>query len=78
MMKVCLSLIDRLIHGFLSKEDAVGMLNSCRPRDGMFILRFSDHNIINSQGIKSVFGHLTACVMAVKPDPSKYMYSGNV
>ncbi|XP_052789607.1 signal transducer and activator of transcription 1-like isoform X1 [Mya arenaria] len=74
----CYNLIERylikywregLIEGFISKEDAREKLRTARPKDGMFILRFSDTNLIDSQGIRSIFAFLTACVMVVKTNP---------
>lgn len=59
---------DGLIEGFISKEDAKEKLKHCPNRSGTFILRFSDQNITDSQGVKSLFGHLTACVLIIKED----------
>lgn len=58
---------DGLIHGFISKEEARKKLQDC-SRSGTFILRFSDTNMLKSQGYKSMFGHLTACVMVITTD----------
>ncbi|XP_052221070.1 signal transducer and activator of transcription 5B-like isoform X1 [Dreissena polymorpha] len=76
----CYNLIDRylkvywkdgLIEGFLSKTDASRKLEQQRPvQDGLFILRFSDTNIVDSQGLNSIFGHLTACVMILRQNAS--------
>ena len=56
-----------LIGGFLSKDDIEQMFKSqSMPRNGTFVLRFSDNHINDSQGINSVFGYLTAMVTRTK------------
>ncbi|XP_053381113.1 signal transducer and activator of transcription 6-like [Mercenaria mercenaria] len=60
---------DGLIMGFVSKDEAKEKLKRCKNgKSGTFLLRFSDQNITDSQGVKSVFGHLTACVLIIKEE----------
>ncbi|KAL4218777.1 T-helper 1 cell lineage commitment [Mactra antiquata] len=73
---------ENLIFGFISKESAkekLVKLGSCHS--GTFILRFSDHNITDSQGVKSVFSHLTATVLVIKEKEGrkkKFIYDFDV
>ncbi|XP_052272957.1 signal transducer and activator of transcription 1-like isoform X2 [Dreissena polymorpha] len=58
------------IFGFISKTTAAERLQAEeRCRDGLFILRFSDSIIVPSQGVKSMFGHLTVCFTYEKVTP---------
>lgn len=55
------------IEGFISKADAEKKLKtSLHCRSAMYLLRFSDSHITDSQGLKSVFGLVMAAVLLVK------------
>ena len=55
------------IEGFISKKAAERkLMESPKCRSAMYMLRFSDSTITDSQGLKSVFGLVTAAVLMVK------------
>ena len=60
-------LFSSWIEGFISKSTAEKKLkDSHRSRSAMYLLRFSDSYITDSQGLKSVFGFVTAAVLMIK------------
>ena len=64
---VNLSWLSSWIEGFISKSLAEKKLKeSQRCRSAMYLLRFSDSYITDSQGLKSVFGFVTAAVLMIK------------
>ena len=64
----------RLITGFASRNDVERIFKQeSKIKTGSFILRFSDNNITDSFGTRSVFGFLTA-IVAIKVD-TKGLYT---
>ena len=68
VLRVC----DRLIYGFISKDEAKRKL--CDAPCGTFLLRFSESNIENSQR-SDISGNLTLAVMELDPNTGIYWLS---
>lgn len=58
--------------GFVKKEVAEKMLEKCDTA-GTFILRFSDNNITNSDGRRSIYGRLASCVVVKQDVKGQYI-----
>ncbi|XP_052790416.1 signal transducer and activator of transcription 1-alpha/beta-like isoform X2 [Mya arenaria] len=74
----CYNLIDKhlmnywergWIYGFISKDEATRKLKALKlpeAKNGLFLLRFSDNSIVESQGVGQMFGYLRSTKMIVR------------
>ncbi|KAK3592277.1 hypothetical protein CHS0354_012553 [Potamilus streckersoni] len=62
--------LEGLIEGFIDKDEAKQKLQE-HKKNRMFLLRFSDNHLTDSQGIHSMFGAVTGSVLSIKTQGGK-------